>query len=130
VVGVILIIIAIWRLIFDHVRLREMAAQTAQVFLLFDINDWIILSEIRQPTFHWHILRFSDCFRRIPAVQVEIFLLNFVFFFLMHLIDNFDLGALFHNLIVNNLLHFLQPTKLVLHLGHLGYSQRSAFLFL
>ena len=47
----------------------------------------------------------------------------------MHLIEKSDLGALLSNLIVNHLLHLLQPTKLVLHLGHLGYSQRSAFLF-
>ena len=47
----------------------------------------------------------------------------------MHLIQKSDLSALLRNLIVDHLLHLLQPTKLVLHLGHLGYSQRSAFLF-
>jgi hypothetical protein len=50
------------------------------------LNHWIILSEIRQPTFHWHILRFSYSFRRIPALKFRIRFLNLIFFFLMRLI--------------------------------------------
>ena len=62
-------------------------------------------------------------------MQSKVRLLNLIFFLLMNLVNFIDLGVLFSNLIENKLLHFLKPTKLVLHLGHLGYSQRSAFLF-
>jgi hypothetical protein len=106
-----------------------MAAQTAQVFLLFDLINCIIMAQLRQHTSHRHILRFSYCFRRIPAVQFGVWILNIIFLFLMHLIHNFDLGALLHNLIVNHLLHFLQPTKLDHIMATLGTASALPFYF-
>ena len=63
-------------------------------------------------------------------MQSKVRLLNIIFFLLVYLVNFIDLGTLLSNLFVDELLHFFKPTKLVLHLGHLGYSQRSAFLFI